>query len=102
MRKPFLARRLEMPMAGSVLVLADEPVIAALVGMLVELAGHQPVFATAGEPFINALRRLRPLAVVVIGADVDDAKSDLFYAAAARRGIGVVVFGSQTHTRIIG
>ena len=34
---------------GPILVIADQPVIAALVGMLVELTGRQPVFARANE-----------------------------------------------------
>jgi hypothetical protein len=91
-----------MSTAGSILVLSDEPVIAALIGMFVELTGRQPVFADAEETPADALTRLRPLAVIVIDVDVDAARSDLFFAVAARKQVRVVVFGSGARTRGIG
>lgn len=88
-----------MSAVGSILVLSQQPVLAALVGMLVELAGRAPVFPTADEPPSDAIRRLSPLAVILIDAEADAARSDMFFAVAARSQIGVVVFGSEREAR---
>jgi hypothetical protein len=78
-----------------VLVLSDEPMTAALLGMLLELEGYEPAFAQLGENPEAALGRLRPLLVVVVQDSLAVAKSDLFVARAARRQIGVVMFSSR-------
>lgn len=70
--------------------------IAALVGVLLELEGCQPVFPNAEEGPAAALQRLRPLGAVLVDCDVGAAQSDLFFAVAKRHDIHVVVFGS-TH-----
>lgn len=61
--------------------------------MLVELVGRVPAFARAGEQPENAVRRVRPLLVVLLDAELDAARSDLFFARAARRHVGLAVFG---------
>src|SRR5581483_10755087 len=84
-----------------VLVLSDEPVVAALVGILVEVAGRTPVFAEPGESATDALERLRPLSVVLVDVALGSARSDLFFAAAAKSGIGIAVFGPEMRAREI-
>lgn len=61
--------------------------------MLVELVGFVPAFAEVGERPEDALRRVRPLLVVLLDAQLDAARSDLFFAQAAKRKVGLAVFG---------
>lgn len=75
------------------MILTPQAMTGALLGMLVELAGLEPVFADSTERPEDALARHIPLLVIVADADVDTVKSDLFLARANHRGIGVVVFG---------
>ena len=79
--------------ASKVLVLSDQPLVAALIGMLVELVGFVPAFAGVGELPEEALRRVRPLVVVLLDAELGAARSDLFFAQAAKRKVGLAVFG---------
>jgi hypothetical protein len=72
----------------------------ALLGMLVELAQLEPVFANPDERPEDAVTRLLPLLVVMADGDVDRFRSDLFLARAQHRGIGVVVFGTTRHPEI--
>jgi CheY-like chemotaxis protein len=81
-----------------VLVLSDEPMAAALLAMLLELEGYDPAFALEGESADAALARVKPLLVVLVDHTLDVAKSDLFLARAARRQIGVVLFGGENAT----
>jgi hypothetical protein len=90
-----------MTMVGSILILSEQPVIAALVGMLVELTGAMPAFANPAEQAADALQRVRPLAVILIDAEMTTARSDLFFALAARKDIRVAVFGSDARAREI-
>jgi hypothetical protein len=76
-----------------VLILTPQAMTGALLGMLVELAQLEPVFADPAERAEDALARHLPLLIVVADGDVDRFKSDLFIARAQHRGIGVVVFG---------
>lgn len=94
--------RLLFPNMGTVsriLVLAREPIVAALVGMLVEMVGRTPVFAESDEAPSDALLRLRPLAVLLVDASIDAARSDLFFAIAARHGVRIAVFGDDRRAR---
>ena len=50
---------------GSVLILAREEVVAALLGMLVEIKGLQPRFPGTTEPTADAILRERPRAVII-------------------------------------
>jgi hypothetical protein len=84
-----------------VLVLADGPVVAALIGMLVETTGRTPVFANPDEVPTDALERTRPTAAVIIDVTLSAAESDLFFAAAAKWNIGVAVFGPESASRRI-
>ena len=75
-----------------VLVLAREAVIAALVGMLLELEDYEPVFAAPDERAEDAIRRLRPRLIVVLDGQLPEARSDLFYARCAQSGARVCLF----------
>lgn len=66
--------------------------LAAFLGMLLELEAYEPVFAEPGEHAEDALSRLRPLLVILLDVDVDAARSDLFFARAAKGGIRVLLF----------
>jgi DNA-binding NtrC family response regulator len=62
---------------GTVLILAREEVVAALLGMLVELRGLQPRFLGKAEPIEDAILREKPCAVV-IDCDHPDCRDELF------------------------
>jgi DNA-binding NtrC family response regulator len=73
-------------------VLAREAVIAALVGLLLELEDYEPVFAEPGEQPAEAIRRLRPPLIVVLDGQLPEARSDLFFARCAQDGASVCLF----------
>lgn len=75
------------------LILTPQPMAGALLGMLVELAQLEPVFAQPDERPDDALARVLPLLVILVDAQVDAFRSDLFLARAQHRGVGVIVFG---------
>ena len=77
---------------GKVLILTPQPMSGALLGMLVELAQLEPVFADLNERPEDALVRVRPLLVVVADGQTDAYRSDLFIARAQHRGVSVVIF----------
>lgn len=75
-----------------VLVLAREAVIAALVGMLLELEDYVPVFPEPDERPDDAIRRLRPPLIVILDGSLPEARSDLFHARCAQAGARVCLF----------
>jgi hypothetical protein len=75
-----------------VLILAGESVIAALIGLLLELEAYEPVFPEPDERYEDAVRRLRPPLVVLLDGERAEAHSDLFFARAAQAGARVVLF----------
>ena len=77
-----------------VLVLANEPLLAALLGGLVELARFEVAFAKPGELAQDALSRVKPLAAILVEAVNDVAENDLFLALARKKNVEVVLFGS--------
>ena len=54
-----------MAVVGRVLILAREEVIAALLGLMVELRGFEPSFLQQSESVEEAVQRERPDAVVI-------------------------------------
>lgn len=60
----------------SVLILAREELIAALLGLLVEATGHTVSFSAADESSQDAMRRLRPN-VVIVDCDHHDCRNEL-------------------------
>lgn len=87
---------------GKVLILTPQAMTGALLGMLVDLAQLEPVFANPDERPEDALTRLLPILVVIADGEVDAFRSDLFLARAQHRGIGVVVFGRSNHSEVRG
>lgn len=69
-----------MPDSLSVLVLAREELISALLGLLVETTGHSVSFAAPDERSPAAVRRIRPH-VIVVDCDHDDCTQDLVDAS---------------------
>jgi DNA-binding NtrC family response regulator len=80
------------PRKTTVLVLARETVIAALIGMLLELEDYEPAFPEPGERPEDAIARVRPPLVVMLDGELDAARSDLFFARAAAARARVVLF----------
>ena len=76
----------------TVLVLSDDPMSAALLGLLLELASYRPVFSADGERPEDAIARVRPLFVVLVDGALDAVRSDIFFARAAQQQVGIAVF----------
>jgi hypothetical protein len=68
---------------------------AALVGWYVELAKLEPAFAAPGEHPEEALARVKPVLVVLLDSEFEEARSDLLALRAAKRGIGLAIFGTE-------
>ena len=82
-------------MKGSaVLVLSADALAAVLLGALVEMEAHVPMFRRAGETPRDALRRTRPGIVLVDSRDIE-ACSTTFIGPAKMMGVPVVVFGAR-------
>jgi DNA-binding response OmpR family regulator len=80
--------------SSSILILSDQPVVAALLALLVELAGYRAIFAEADERAEDAVQRARPVLVVLVDEALAAAQSDLFFARVTRLGVAVAFFGS--------
>jgi hypothetical protein len=76
-----------------ILVLAREPLAAALVGMLLELDKYEPAFAMPEESPEEAVQRVRPVLVILLDGSLEAANSDVFHARAKRT--PVILFGTQ-------
>jgi hypothetical protein len=69
------------------------------VGLLLELEAYEPVFAKPHESPEEAVRRERPLRVIVLDGSLDAATSDVFYARA--KGTPAVLFGTtRTESKV--
>ena len=79
-----------------VLIIADDPLLAALIGSLVESARGTPAFAAPAEVADQAVARVKPLAAVLLDAGAAVAESDLFVSRARKLGARVLVFGTRT------
>ncbi len=64
---------------------------AALLGILAEAAGFAPTFPEPGEHPAEAVERLRPTFVVLLGGLLEEARSDLFFHRMARNRVGLAV-----------
>lgn len=80
---------------GKILILSPHVMTAALIGWYVELARLEPAFSIAGESPEEALARTRPVAVVLVDAEVEAALSDLFLLRAVKRQVGIAVFSGR-------
>ncbi|MDQ6827920.1 MAG: hypothetical protein M3081_03545 [Gemmatimonadota bacterium] len=77
-----------------VLIVAVDPVVAALLGLLGEFAGEAPQFPAPGEVPADAIRRVRA-AVVFLDCHHDVACEDHAYAAADEVGSEVLLFAHE-------
>ena len=77
---------------SKVLVIARDPLVAALVGLLLELAKYEPAFARVEESPEEAIRRVRPFLVLLLEGSADDATSDVFHARL--KGTPIVLFAT--------
>lgn len=75
---------------ATVLILAREEVVAALLGLLVELSGHQPAYAKNGETAEEACARLS-CARIVIDCDHWDCSRKTI-AELQRSGVKIILF----------
>lgn len=80
------------------LVLSLDPVAAALVGGAAELAGLAPAFPAEGEHARDAVRRLRPAAVL---ADCDHDLAGAYVGPAMMCGARVAVFCASSNPAAI-
>jgi hypothetical protein len=74
-----------------VLILSTDPLAAALLGAAVELVGHHPRYSEQNERPREALRRMRPHAVLV-DAEHENACTEAFIGPALMTGARVLVF----------
>jgi hypothetical protein len=86
--------------SNTALVLAPDPLAAALIGAAVGLAGVAAVFVNAGESARVALRRLRPMCVL-LSHDEPTVFDDAFMGPAMMTGARLFVFGSERRLRLV-
>lgn len=77
----------------SVLILAPEELISALLGLLVDTTGHSVHFAGENESSRDALHRIRPK-VVIVDCDHSDCTEDLDKAA-SEVGARMILFSAS-------
>jgi hypothetical protein len=77
----------------AVLIFSADPLAAALLGAVVELAGHAPHFPRQDEAARSALMRVRP-ALVLIDCDHEETCSDAFIGPALMTGAQVLLHRS--------
>jgi hypothetical protein len=85
---------------NTALVLAPDPLAAALIGAAVELAGIAAAFVSPGETAKVALRRLRPMCVL-LSHDEPSAFDDAFMGPAMMTGARLFVFGTERRLRLL-
>ena len=86
------------------LILARDPLVAALLGMLLDTSRHEPVFPQGDERPEDAVTRLRPPLAILLDGELEAARSDLFMARAARARARLLLFASPeggTETRAL-
>jgi hypothetical protein len=79
----------------SILVVAADPVLAALLGGVVESARYAAAFPAIDERPDQALARIRPLAAILLNAEERAAQSDLFVSRARQLRVPIILFGSR-------
>ena len=82
----------------NVLIVAPDPVLAALVGSVVELSRLRAAFPRQDERPEDALARVKPLVAILMDTVVDEAQSDIFLARARKKGVSLLLFGSAAST----
>jgi hypothetical protein len=82
----------------AVLIFSADPLAAALLGAVVELAGHVPHFPQQDEPARAALMRVRP-ALALLDCDHEETCSDAFIGPALMTGAQVLLHRSRRTQR---
>lgn len=77
-----------------ILILADDAIVAALLGALIETLGYSVDFGRQRESANDAMRRVRP-AVCLLDADDPTAANDETLGHAVMRGVSPLLFGTQ-------
>ncbi len=75
----------------SVMIVARDDAIGALMASLIELAGYEPVFPAADESVPRAIARLAP-SILLLDCDDDAAEQAEAYARAQQWGTRVLLF----------
>jgi DNA-binding NtrC family response regulator len=78
---------------SSVLVVANDAVIGALMGTLVELSGHRPIFPAADESPTRAISRVAPR-LVLLDCEHDSACEGEVFQCAQTVGARVLLFSA--------
>lgn len=78
------------------LIVAGDPMVAALLGMLLDPNRHEPVYPQDGERLEEAVGRLRPPIAIVLDGELESARSDLFLARVDRARAAMVLFTPPT------
>lgn len=81
-----------------VLIVAGDPMVAALLGMLLDPARHEPVFPHVGERPEDAVARLRPPLAILLDGELEAAHSDLFMARAERARATLLLFAAPSNS----
>jgi hypothetical protein len=82
-----------------VLVIALDPLLAALLGALVERVGMRAAFPEPGEIADSALDRVRPIAAILLDSKTGEAQSELFLARASKKKTPVIMFGPKVSAK---
>lgn len=77
-----------------VLIVAADPLVAALLGMLLDPSRHEPVFPQPDERPEDAVARLRPPLAILLDGELEAARSDLFIARAMRSRAALLLFAA--------
>lgn len=84
---------------STVLILAREELISALLGLLVESTGHSVMFAKVGEKSMDAIQRLGPQ-VVIVDCDHQDCTENLVQAA-KQVGAKLILFSASREAEYV-
>jgi hypothetical protein len=80
---------------SSVLLLSNDPITLALMGLLVELANFVPIFGGCEESPEETIARSRPVLIALIDDSLDAARSDVFFARAAQQRVPIAIFAGR-------
>ena len=78
------------------LIVAGDPMVAALLGMLLDPTRHEPVYPQPDERPEDAVARLRPPLAILLDGEQEPARSDLFLARADRARATLLLFTPPT------
>lgn len=84
---------------GKVIILAREEVVAALLGLMVELQGLQPTFLGRAEPVEDAILREKP-AAVIIDCDHPDCEDTLLETMKKAGAVPILFSPFRMHSEV--